>query len=95
VNVQKVKKILKFILEYEIILFVLGWLEPLLDPIARNPKASVVPVIEVIDDSTFEMHGSPIQSIQVGGFDWNLIFNWHQTPEREMKRREKKTDPIR
>ncbi|CAF0970673.1 unnamed protein product [Adineta ricciae] len=72
-----------------------GWLEPLLDPIARNPKAAVVPLIEIIDDSTFQITGTPIQNIQVGGFDWNLIFNWHVTPEREMKRRKKKTDPIR
>lgn len=72
-----------------------GWIEPLLDPIARNPKAAVVPLIEIIDDSTFQMIGTSIQNIQVGGFDWNLIFNWHVTPEREMKRRTKKTDPIR
>ncbi|CAF3752640.1 unnamed protein product [Adineta steineri] len=72
-----------------------GWLEPLLDPIARNPKVAVVPLIEIIDDSTFQLIGTPIQNIQVGGFDWNLIFNWHVTPEREMKRRQKKTDPIR
>ncbi|CAF1291796.1 unnamed protein product [Rotaria sordida] len=72
-----------------------GWLEPLLDPIARNPKASVVPLIEIIDDGTFEFKATPIESIQVGGFDWNLIFNWHVTPEREMKRRKNRTDPIR
>ncbi|CAF0916464.1 unnamed protein product [Adineta ricciae] len=72
-----------------------GWLEPLLDPIARNPKASVVPLIEIIDDSTFEFRGTPIQNIQVGGFDWNLIFNWHMTPTHEMERRKNKTDPIR
>ncbi|CAF0728997.1 unnamed protein product [Didymodactylos carnosus] len=72
-----------------------GWLEPLLDPIARNPKVAVVPIIEIIDDNTFHLVSTPIQNIQVGGFDWNLIFNWHVTPDREMKRRTKKTDPIR
>ncbi|CAF1013872.1 unnamed protein product [Rotaria sp. Silwood1] len=72
-----------------------GWLEPLLDPIARNPKASVVPLIEIIDDGTFEFKATPIEGIQVGGFDWNLIFNWHTTPQREMKRRKNRTDPIR
>ena len=66
-----------------------------MDPIARNPKVAVVPLIEIIDDSTFQLTGTPIQNIQVGGFDWNLIFNWHVTPEKEMKRRQKKTDPIR
>ncbi|CAF2836945.1 unnamed protein product [Rotaria sp. Silwood2] len=72
-----------------------GWLEPLLDPIARNPKASVVPLIEIIDDGTFEFKVTAIESIQVGGFDWNLIFNWHMTPANEMKRRKNRTDPIR
>ncbi len=67
----------------------------MLDPIARNPKAAVVPLIEAIDDSTFQFHGTAIQNIQVGGFDWNLIFNWHVTPEREMQRRKNRTDPIR
>lgn len=67
----------------------------MLDPIARNPKASIVPLIEIIDDSTFEFRGTPIQNIQVGGFDWNLIFNWHATPLHEMQRRKNKTDPIR
>ncbi len=55
----------------------------------------MVPIIEIIDDSTFEFRGTPIQNIQVGGFDWNLIFNWHITPEKELKRRQNKTDPIR
>ncbi len=80
----------------KMILFIfLGWIEPLIDPIARNPKASVVPLIEIIDDSTFEFRATPIENIQVGGFDWNLIFNWHVTPQREMQRRQNKTDPIR
>lgn len=78
-----------------ILSFYLGWLEPLLDPIARNPKASVVPLIEIISDSTFEFRPTSIDSIQVGGFDWGLIFNWHVAPEREMKRRKHRTDPIR
>ena len=70
-------------------------MEPLIDPIARNPKASVIPIIEIIDDSTFEFRATAIQSIQVGGFDWNLIYTWHVTPDREMKRRQNRTDPIR
>ena len=39
-----------------------GWLEPLIDPIARNPNASTIPLIEVIDDNTFGIHGTPIDS---------------------------------
>lgn len=39
-----------------------GWLEPLIDPIARNSNVSTVPLIESIDDNTFAMHGTPIES---------------------------------
>jgi polypeptide N-acetylgalactosaminyltransferase len=73
----------------------LGWLEPLIDPIARNHNVSTVPLIEIIDDNTFQLYSTAIESIQVGGFDWNLIFDWHPVPRNEMDRRKKKTDPIR
>jgi len=72
-----------------------GWLEPLIDPIARNKNVSTVPLIEIIDDNTFQLYSTAIESIQVGGFDWNLIFDWHPVPRNEMERRKKKTDPIR
>lgn len=72
-----------------------GWLEPLIDPIARNPNVSTVPLIEGINDSTFEMRGTPIESVQVGGFDWGLIYHWHHPPKSEMSRRKSKIDPIR
>lgn len=72
-----------------------GWLEPLIDPIARNPNVSTVPLIEIIDDNTFQLYSTPIESVQVGGFDWNLIFDWHPVPKYEMERRKQKTDPIR
>ncbi len=42
-----------------------GWLEPLIDPIARNPNVSTVPVIEVINDNTFELHSSDISGLMI------------------------------
>ncbi len=72
-----------------------GWLEPLLDPIAQNPNVSTVPLIEIIDDNSFQLYSTSIESVQVGGFDWNLIFDWHPVPRVEMERRKHKTDPIR
>jgi hypothetical protein len=36
--------------------YFLGWIEPLLDRIARNSTTVVCPVIDVIDDATLEFH---------------------------------------
>ncbi|KAI1288152.1 putative polypeptide N-acetylgalactosaminyltransferase 9 [Halotydeus destructor] len=73
-----------------------GWLEPLLDRIARDPTAVVCPVIDVISDKTFEYNfRGDASAINVGGFDWNLQFNWHGVPDREKKRRTDPTDPVR
>ncbi|XP_021354684.1 polypeptide N-acetylgalactosaminyltransferase 5-like [Mizuhopecten yessoensis] len=64
-----------------------GWLEPLLDRIKDNPTTSVTPVIDTIDDDTFQFKFSPASSTQVGGFDWSLTFTWHAIPEAERRRR--------
>lgn len=73
-----------------------GWLEPLLARIQQDSRAVVCPVIDVISDKTFEYHyKSDASSISVGGFDWNLQFNWHSIPEREQRRRKHPYEPIR
>lgn len=71
-----------------------GWLEPLLDRIARNSTTVVCPVIDVISDSTFEYHYRDSGGVNVGGFDWNLQFSWHAVPERERQRRKHSWDPV-
>jgi polypeptide N-acetylgalactosaminyltransferase len=73
-----------------------GWLEPLLDRIAENPTNVVCPVIDVINDSTFEFQfQKSAKSVQIGGFSWRLKFRWNLTPEREHKRRKNEFEPIR
>ena len=62
-----------------------GWLEPLLDRIARDSTNVVCPVIDIIDTETLEY--VPNSYMAVGGFDWNLVFNWHNIPDHENKRR--------
>ena len=43
----------------------------------------VCPVIDVIDTESLEyVHNG---YFAVGGFDWNLQFNWHAVPEHENK----------
>jgi len=67
----------------------LGWLDPLIARIKEDETNVLVPLIDVIDQETFSyMHHSitRVSDIFVGGFDWGLLFNWHQLPEREAKR---------
>lgn len=71
-----------------------GWLEPLIYPIAQNRTTVVTPVIDVIDDTTFKYNYGAVSSLSVGGFDWNLQFNWHGVPERDRKRRKHELDPV-
>jgi polypeptide N-acetylgalactosaminyltransferase len=72
-----------------------GWLEPLLDPIARNKNTSTVPVIEIIDEKTFGIDIAPYDDIQIGGFTWDMAFIWLYPSQSDLDRREKRTDPIR
>lgn len=71
-----------------------GWLEPLLDRIARNSTTVVCPVIDVIDDTTLEYVYHDSSGVNVGGFDWNLQFNWHAVPQHEKIRHENTAEPV-
>lgn len=48
-----------------------GWLEPLLDSVARNSWAVATPVIDVLDDTSLEYKYQD-KTLSVGGFDWTL-----------------------
>ena len=72
-----------------------GWLEPLLDRIARNNTNVVCPVIDVINDETLEYHYRDSGGVNVGGFDWNLQFNWHAVPEKEKARHSNTAEAVR
>ena len=54
-----------------------------------------MPIIDVINDDTFEFtFSSGVTSI--GGFNWELLFTWHGVPEAEKQRNEYKNYlPIR
>ncbi|XP_028898027.2 putative polypeptide N-acetylgalactosaminyltransferase 9 [Zeugodacus cucurbitae] len=69
-----------------------GWLEPLLDRIARNNTTVVYPNIAIIDPVTFEYfnYGDTL----IGGFDWSLTFIWIPTPRRESERRNHTMEPV-
>ncbi|CAL8141125.1 unnamed protein product [Orchesella dallaii] len=55
-----------------------GWLEPLLDTIRENRQSIVSPVIDIINDETFQY----VRSFELhqGGFNWALHFRWFSLP---------------
>jgi len=72
-----------------------GWLEPLLARIKENPKAFVVPIIDVIDDKTLEYYHGNGNYFQVGGFTWSGHFTWVDIPPSELARRGSPIAPTR
>ncbi|KAE9416924.1 hypothetical protein Angca_005978, partial [Angiostrongylus cantonensis] len=62
-----------------------GWLEPLLDRIKDNRKFVVCPVIDVINDRTFQYQKG--LDMFRGGFNWNLQFRWYSLPNDIVKHR--------
>ena len=65
-----------------------------MDRIGRNSTNVVCPVIDVIDDDTLEYHYRDSGGVNVGGFDWNLQFNWHAVPEHEKKKHTHTAEPV-
>ncbi|KAJ9592475.1 hypothetical protein L9F63_015891, partial [Diploptera punctata] len=76
---------------------IVNWLEPLLQRIKEKRTAVLVPIIDVIDDKTFEYMYSKTASdfFQVGGFSWSGHFTWITIPEQEQVRRGSSVAPTR
>ena len=55
----------------------------------------LTPWIEVINDDTFAYATTKARDVQVGGFTWSLIFNWHLPPKEDLMNRSSIIDPIR
>ncbi|CAI4229053.1 unnamed protein product [Auanema sp. JU1783] len=71
----------------------IGWLEPLLSRIKADRKNVVCPVIDVINDHTFQ-YQKGIELFR-GGFNWNMQFRWYSMPSSMAKARLKDpTAPI-
>eukprot|EP00730_Choanoeca_flexa_P000164 TRINITY_DN10074_c0_g5_i1.p1 TRINITY_DN10074_c0_g5~~TRINITY_DN10074_c0_g5_i1.p1 ORF type:complete len:473 (+),score=128.13 TRINITY_DN10074_c0_g5_i1:95-1513(+) len=66
-----------------------GYLEPLLDPIARNRKTVAMPIIDAIDFETWE-HRTGL--LERGIFDWTLTFKWKRLTQQDEY--ERRADPL-
>ncbi|CAL1287961.1 unnamed protein product [Larinioides sclopetarius] len=71
------------------------WVEPLLQRIKEERTAVVCPIIDVIDDKTFEYYATNLEYFQIGGFTWNGHFTWIEISDAEDKRRKSEVAPTR
>lgn len=72
-----------------------GWLEPLLDKVSQNPTIAACPIIDLINDTTFEFQPHrENRRMQVGGFDWKLSFNWHILDQAKLDMRNDTSEPV-
>ena len=62
-----------------------GWLEPLLHRIKEERTAVVCPVIDIINDDTFQYTKS--FSLHWGAFNWDLHFRWYTMGPKEIETR--------
>lgn len=63
-----------------------GFLEPLLDRIAKNRNASAIPMIDILDSETLKYKYYDIKDCGRHGFEWNMDHNWIPLPDYEKKR---------
>lgn len=71
-----------------------GWLEPLLEAVAKNRTRVVSPVIDIINDDTFSYTRS--LELHWGAFNWDLHFRWLALNGRLLReRRENMVEPFR
>nr|CAD7440047.1 unnamed protein product [Timema bartmani] len=70
-----------------------GWVEPLLDRVARDPSRVAVPVTDTIDDTTLEYVAS--KDVPVGRFGWALQTFLGVATGTENKSRSHPAQPLR
>eukprot|EP00051_Salpingoeca_urceolata_P031576 m.12077 g.12077 ORF g.12077 m.12077 type:complete len:615 (+) comp4174_c0_seq2:123-1967(+) len=68
-----------------------GWLEPLLDRIMKNPKTVAMPVIDAIQQHTFEVRTGILER---GMVSWSLQFYWLALTEVEKYSRQSESKPL-
>ncbi|KAH9635993.1 hypothetical protein HF086_005845 [Spodoptera exigua] len=71
-----------------------GWLEPLLQCIKEDPTRVLSPVVDHIHDTTFEYIAQTIEDLRLGGFNWDLKFDWIGIPQAVNQKRTNSYAPI-
>ncbi|XP_055533664.1 putative polypeptide N-acetylgalactosaminyltransferase 9 [Wyeomyia smithii] len=69
-----------------------GWLEALLDPVARNWSTIAIPTIDWIDENDMHLRSENAPSFY-GAYDWDLNFGWWGRWSRK-KKPENKMEPF-
>ncbi|KAK3607998.1 hypothetical protein CHS0354_009933 [Potamilus streckersoni] len=70
-----------------------GWLEPLLDRVARNSSIIVAPVINMINAQSFSVSGGANSHIGIFNIA-DMTFNWMLIPKRLQKMLKSDADPV-
>ena len=69
-----------------------GWVEPLLARVAQDRSTVASPNMDIIDHDTFEY--VPADYASVGGFNWNLMYEWISISEETLNKLTNLEDPI-
>lgn len=67
------------------------WLRPLVQRIYENAQTVTIPIIDIINHSTFEYSASPLVR---GGFNWGLHFKWDPIPLTLLQKKSDYVKPI-
>lgn len=72
-----------------------GYLEPLLDRIAKNRNASAIPMIDGLNRETLKFHyNRDVTTYGRHGFAWNMDHTWINLPDYEKKRHSDPWEPF-
>lgn len=70
----------------------IDWLAPLLEPISKDRRTVVCPLIDIINSDTFQYSPSPLVK---GGFNWGLYFQWEPISSSVFEKQEDFVKPIK
>ena len=59
-----------------------GWLEPLLFAVQKDPHTVSVPLMDIVNADTFFYE---VSGLVKGGFNWGMHYQWDPLSDDEMK----------